>query len=600
MKYRKFIIHGYRGIGERTEIDISRDSLIPIIGKNESGKTTILEAIFSFDYINDSEGEGRHLKNIENLYSADDTPIQIDAEVEISKSYSWEDFFKEDLQNYRELYGEDYEDASSVDLKTIDLNVVDSENNGIYRYGNWEYVRAYQIFINHDLNVIKLTRNLKTKKYDFLILSSELPKSIVDSICQRIIKQLPYILYFDDFRDRLPDKIYIVENEDHDLYSPWIVYFKELFKQTKDIYDIFKMPSIDERRRKSIIKQVEKELNQKLVEDWSQYQFEKTENIQVQIDYESHEPPFLKFGIEEKILVNDSIYESYFQISDRSKGFYWYMNFMIKLHYNPKKRNNDDRDTIYLLDEPGSYLHTYALGKLAEQLRKIAEKNKVIYCTHSHNLLNPEVIPINSIRLSEKKDGKISLKRIDHKSIFRTSKNSPYQPIFDALEVRPPMMEFSQDKIVLVEGIYDFYCFNMFSKGELSFFPCVSASSILNQIPYMIFLGKSYIALWDNDSEGRERLKRATSLFGEHEARKFMTLKTFGESTSTTLEDLFAMDELKNYTKSETINKEYLKRIILDIYYSEDRKKLLNKHFPITSKNFQDIEKTIIDKLSNI
>jgi len=599
MKYSKFIIHSYRGISEETIIDISREPLIPIIGKNESGKTTFLEAIFSFDNINDDVNEGRHLKNIENLYSADELPIKIEAEIEIPKKKSWSDFFEEELKTYAEAYQGFSEDIRKVNLKEVDFNYIDSETQEDLKYEKWEYIRAYQILTSVDLEKINIIRDLKTRKYECKILS-ELTSSTLNTICKRIVKQLPYILYFDDFRDRLPDKIYLVEDEDHDLYSPWITYIKELFRQTKDTYTISTLPTTDERRRKSIIKQVQKELNQKLVEEWSNYQFEKTENIEVQIEYEPHDPPYLKFSIEEKISINGEVYESYFEISDRSKGFYWYMNFMMKLHYNPKKRDDEDKDTVYLLDEPGSYLHTYALSKLAEQLKNIAENNKVIYCTHSHNLLNPEVIPINSIRLSEKKDGKISLKRIDHKGMLRPSRNSAYQSIFDALEVKPPMLEFSNNKIVLLEGIYDYYCFNMFTNSELSFFPCVSASSILNQIPYMIFLGKLYIALWDNDSEGRERLKKAAKLFGEHEAKKFMTLSSISEKKDTVLEDLFSNVELKKYANVETINKEFLKKIILELYYSSDRKKLISKNFPLTSKNFQDVEKTIINQMAKL
>ena len=597
MKFNKFIIHSYRGISEKIEIDISKDTLIPIIGKNESGKTTFLEAILSFDNGNDDEHGGRHLKNIENLYSTDGLPVEVEAVIEIPKKFNWAIFFKEQLQLYEVGYKEYFEDVKKVNFLKVDLSFEGSEEDDDFRFDNWQYVRAYQILVQSEADNIHIIRNIETKKYSCDLLK-ELSDEINNDICESIVLELPYVLYFDDFRDRLPNKIYITEDSENNLYTPWINYIEELFHETKSTYSVFTLASINEKIRKSIIKEVQKVLNQKLIKEWSNYQFENTENIEVQIEYVPQETPYLQLSIEEKISIDDEIHEKYFDISDRSKGFYWYVNFMIKLHYNPKKRDDSDKDTVYLLDEPGSYLHTFALSKLAEQLKKLSIRNKVIYCTHSHYLLNPDVIPINSIRLAEKNNGKISLKRIDHKKVSRPPKNSPYQAIFDALEVRPPLLEFDNDKVVLLEGIYDFYCFKMFTKNLVAYFPCVSASSIINQIPYMIFLGKSYIALWDNDGEGRGKLKKAIEHFGEYEAKNFMTLGSIGDEKDRTLEDLFDKEELLLYTEQKIVQKELIKKIILDIYYSKDRQKMISQNFAKTKNNFEEIEKLLIKRIS--
>jgi len=53
MKYKQFIIKNYKAIENEMVIDINKYSLIPIIGINECGKTTILKAIFTFDHNND-------------------------------------------------------------------------------------------------------------------------------------------------------------------------------------------------------------------------------------------------------------------------------------------------------------------------------------------------------------------------------------------------------------------------------------------------------------------------------------------------------------------------------------------------------------------
>ena len=59
MRYLSFDIKNYRAIsGLTVKLDAK---LIPLVGINECGKTTILQAIYSFDYINDEEYAGQHL-----------------------------------------------------------------------------------------------------------------------------------------------------------------------------------------------------------------------------------------------------------------------------------------------------------------------------------------------------------------------------------------------------------------------------------------------------------------------------------------------------------------------------------------------------------
>ncbi len=73
----------------------------------------------------------------------------------------------------------------------------------------------------------------------------------------------------------------------------------------------------------------------------------------------------------------------------------------MKLEFNPKVVE-DKAATVYLLDEPGSYLHASAQTKLCKKLQQLSASNRVIYCTHSHYLLDPEVIPLSAIKVSEK------------------------------------------------------------------------------------------------------------------------------------------------------------------------------------------------------
>jgi len=85
MKYTKFTLKDYKAIAGELEIDI-RKSLLPVIGINESGKTSILWGIFAFDSNNDTLNEGRHMKNVGNLYKTSNRgEASIIADIEATK-----------------------------------------------------------------------------------------------------------------------------------------------------------------------------------------------------------------------------------------------------------------------------------------------------------------------------------------------------------------------------------------------------------------------------------------------------------------------------------------------------------------------------------
>ena len=81
MRYSNFTINSYRAIDGPLEIDLSKESLIPIIGINECGKTTILHALFAFDHNNDSLNDGRQIKDLANLYSVSPKLPKLSAEL---------------------------------------------------------------------------------------------------------------------------------------------------------------------------------------------------------------------------------------------------------------------------------------------------------------------------------------------------------------------------------------------------------------------------------------------------------------------------------------------------------------------------------------
>ena len=116
MKYKNFIINNYRAIKGPMTIDLEKTRLMPIVGINECGKTTILKAVYCFDYSNDKNYDGKHLISLDNLYTTiTKEEHHIDATI-ISDSKE----LRNELYRIKETKGIN-EELSSETIESIEL-----------------------------------------------------------------------------------------------------------------------------------------------------------------------------------------------------------------------------------------------------------------------------------------------------------------------------------------------------------------------------------------------------------------------------------------------------------------------------------------------
>lgn len=476
MQYKRFVIDSYKGIVSPVEIDVGKHPLMPIIGVNECGKSTILNAVFAFDYCNDTLNDGRHLKDIANLYGTSEGPSRVSAEI----SLTGEEFVGvlDDLENHLT----DKNASSEVrQVRAADLARLSA---AMSRYRRRRRQCPEQLYI---------TRNLVTKRYSFLNDTFQDP-ALNERLARFIVRRLPYIMFFDDFRDSVDETVEITGDEES--AAGWLSILNQLFSQTDPTFSVFDLPKMEDRRRKGVLSKVKKYLNQTLTREWRNFQLDGSDALEISIAFERAAAdgglPVRDVIKLEVIETDASGDEHYFFVRDRSKGFFWFFNFVMKLEFNPKSVAGG-APNIYLLDEPGSYLHASAQGNLCRKLKQLSVKNRVVYCTHSHYLLEPEVIPFSSIRVADKSNmGSIRLVPIhEHKGNI-TERRSAFQPVIDALQIKPVMADLSHRRVVIVEGIYDYYALCMFRGSDaVGILPSVGANSIKFYISMMIAWGGS-------------------------------------------------------------------------------------------------------------
>lgn len=498
MKYNKFIIRNYRAIEGPMEINIKKNKLVPLIGTNESGKTTILQAIFAFDYANDKEYEGRHLKELRNFYNPQNKePAIIEAEISVKKS----DF----------------------------LNCISDENLRM----KYSEIQSF--------SEITISRNLDTKEYSVSVIDDSEDRKVIG---KEIVSRLPYIIYNDDFIERPKNEIEI-PSDSTDLYGWLGIYERAFNKIESSIFDIIKEP--EENIKLGILSDVESEINKTLIKEWGKISLDDTGCLSIKLQIENNRT--LKIQIVEKKGDKDR----FFKIEERSKGFLWFFNFVMKIKYNPKSTGSNN-DIIYLLDEPGSYLHSVAQERLCQMIKNISNKDgKVTYCTHTHHLLDPKYIPTKYIYIVQKDKSKknIELSKITNVKTD-IKKMNELQPVYEALGVSDWDFFTQKQKIILVEGIHDKYALEIFLKSKVSSYiimPCVNAESIYNNIPRLIAYNKNYIAIWDNDEEGIEYYKKSIKAFGKLEERKLLLLPNNDRKRKVRMEEMFDKDDFKKLAR---------------------------------------------------
>lgn len=582
MKYSRFNIHRYKGIKSLVTLDLSKNSLIPIIGVNECGKTTILEALLCFDSHNDNNYNKRHLNHIQNLYSNKKEDIIISAVV---------DYKPRDLESKLKTF-------LDKEMDFNDEEIDEEEKNEKFLLRDFLTSKLEEIKSNSS---IEIYRRLNNKEYSFN--KDSKPSNEEIAVCREIVRLCPFMLYFDDFQDDFNGIITYRNDDDREEDEQdvtkllWYKIVDKLFEEADSNFSLKQLVNSGD-LRKNILSDVKNHLNGIINKSWINFSLEKGEPPLIDIipltNYR------LKFEIIEKIKTKEGVIkERHFGIKERSKGFYWFFNFIMKLHFNPQKRYNKDTDTIYLLDEPGSYLHSTAQKNLLDQLKEISKKSKVVFTTHSPFLLDPKKIPLKNIQISNKSDVKgIQLNNFSTVPKKLGGKNSPFQIVMHYLEITPMSLNFNKDKLVIVEGIFDYYWFEMLKEQrDLNFFPSSNADSILFHISYMIADGKNYSVVWDNDIPGNRAFEKAKQVYGDEESEKWCLLPLNGKN-KIKVENL--IDPVDKAMISDELGKtNSSKKMVALLYHSTKQKSILKKISSITRQNFNKVFDLIERKMNS-
>jgi ABC-type lipoprotein export system ATPase subunit len=550
MKYKNFIIENFKGI-EKIELDLSNNRIMTLVGLNESGKTTIMEAIKIFyDLIKG--------KNINEIERNNFRPKGIDFTGIILLSSNMmlevEDLTK--LNTYITNLNLPY----TFNIRSINFNYSFKFTYNLHNFKKKETETTFEIDIKVKNESGKYI-NHKLSQYD-------------NSQWQNILKYLkeeliPEILYYEDFVFNIPEEIEYISADNVNMANTpnieknriWQLVLDDIIKVVNPQFTSFNEMVVqiwgkDNDTALNRISQLEQVLNEKITKSWKDLFKNESRSVNFKEIKIVAKPDTTGLKFSFKVKTEDG---KLFSINDRSKGCRWFFSFLIFTEF----RKNRTKNILFLLDEPASNLHSSAQNKILDAIEELSHKAVVIYSTHSHHLINPKwlsgaYVVINDILSDAMLRGEMTFQETSKISLIKyfhyvgqgkgSTNFSYFQPILDALDYSPSVIE-PIPNIVLTEGKNDWYGLNyineiILEKTRINFYPGSGRESLWNIIRLYLAWGKNFIVILDGDSPGIESKNQYTKEFSPFLDNKVFTFKDCLNSFGN-FEDLFTTDDIQ-------------------------------------------------------
>jgi predicted ATP-dependent endonuclease of OLD family len=582
MKLEKFKIKNYKSITDSGFCWLASDITI-LAGKNESGKSGILEAIRDF-----SRTIPKIPESAKPISKSDDTRIELffslneNERKKISKKLQLPDIEIEKLlkphigiskdENGRYEFTEEIDDPYIEYVDSSNSHAIDQINDAFDKIKKF-YPENNILFPSFKDNINQYSKDLSSflgtfERMQPFINSNEKTKIQVQNnlgqikkhqkelknydqyfkVVNELVAEMPNIIFFSDFTDILPNSITFQEAQSNSTIKNFA---------TISALDLSKAldNNLDPHRRMNLLSHCSAKITGDFKDHWAQDKL----NIIVTSDGQK-----LLFSVEEQ-----GRHDRY-KPEQRSKGFQWFLSFYLRLTAERGKTN------IILIDEPGLYVHAKAQKDILGVLESLANEMQIIFSTHSPYLIDNR--RLDRIRLVKK--GKTGT--IIESKIHKNADKETLTPVVTAigLDLCNQFSVVGVDNIIL-EGFSDYYFLSGMKKklGEKKFdkkyfVPCVGATKIPIMISLIMGWGLNFVALLDNDPEGI-RVEKDLKEKYHIDPHKVLFVS---EKSKTRIEDLFSKDDFHKYItndSSKTVtasNSDYLTQNKLD-------KVLLSKFF---------------------
>lgn len=372
------------------------DQLTCLVGKNESGKSAILQALYKLNPV-DGKEKYDELYEYPKMYQTDYEAGLIPEGDTVVISH-WK-FTDAELSTIEDAFGPGI----------ISKGAVVEISNGYRNKRQWNFNIDYDVLfaskekelgfeapdyaqikncssvseVRTQLNAIS---SLSSPEQSFKTWFDEMfPDDNITTFAEKeFLKYLPKFSYYAEYQ-KLPGRIALnsfIKKENSSQLNPNEKVFDALLAlantSADEIKDSDKLEALINKTRG-----ISSKITREIFSFWSQNKHLKVE-FRCDMAKAGDEAPYNE-GYIFSTRIENTRHDSSVSFDDRSAGFVWFFSFLIWFNYLQQKEDN----LIILLDEPGLTLHAKAQADLIRFFKeKITPKFQLLYTTHSPFMLD--------------------------------------------------------------------------------------------------------------------------------------------------------------------------------------------------------------------
>lgn len=576
----------YKSIGDYAESEVIIEPRVTaIIGKNESGKSNILDGLSQINFrkkkasafadttANRSCGDGKQIKYVLLLKpSAEDIALGITDESTIEITHDKMTVSGGLLSYYESTISEAVVAVSDM------LNLIGGGNPLKLSSHDLPHYQLHKAELSSK-DTLDLLHKFVSLQYmvdhrsSMPAASQKAFKETTDNAANHLYHILGLLpqFYFRDSGKNLRT-VYKLEDVQKELadgakgQSSLLYDFVRLIEIPQEDFVLAVQNGNDGRQtsiRSKIKRQIDKHINSEFCA------FYTTEDVTLSVDFNANSVTFsVQTGDGETL-----------QLGERSNGLRWYLETFI----DAKANNLPQRNVVYLFDEPGCFLHVNAQKELVSLFGHLADQgNQVVYTTHSPYMLDTEKDGIHRIRAVVKDPQGFThiYKTAYDNKISPDSVHDTLAPIVNALGMNMnDTFGPAKNKInIVTEGISDYIYMCMMGKlldidaEKYAIIPSQGASKCVDICAILHGWGCKYIAVFDYDKAGVEsgaEIMRNQLIYDLNKDYCFMNEVTQEDIDAKTyrtsafmVEDLITREEINRFCEEMSISPGLKKALI--------------------------------------
>ena len=488
-------IKNFRSIQDSGEISLTSGITI-LVGQNESGKTSILEAI---NYFGNFFTNGFIRKPFlgENNFDEPFVDYELNADLVLQNSkvqtaeftYSTNKQFRQRLQKLatkkiflknagiQKFYISNLKNLENIKEYKISLHIDCTKNNNIAEI---DIDNRFLLFFSKILkkkeeknNQIKTARTILTQK----------------EVAKIIWFLSPKIILFNPKNKILPDEITIRALRERYEWGRGYYAVKNL--ETLMKINFCEIASKTKTQKKNLMECLSKEISVNFQKAWKQ-KIHIDNKIKITIDIVKD---WVKFYVNSK--ENQSI-----PPRKRSAGMIWFLSFWLELMVH---KNNEEK-VILLFDEPGNNLHNKGSEDVLSVFEELTAKDhQIIFSTHRPNLITKTLSRVRIVVNDEKK-GTI-VETIPKSKVNVQNRRDAFCPIIISMGINlSKEMGILFEKNVILEGMSDYFYFEGMRRllkrdNSYKFVPGIGVKSdkIMPLISFCIGYGIKFVVILDKE-----------------------------------------------------------------------------------------------------